>query len=426
MPTYEDAVRFLGEWGPFQQSVFFFLCFTFIPNGFTALSIVFIGDTPAHRCLIPAHANVTTVWINSSIPLQEHSGEFTFSKCSRYKLDAITNFSEAGLLPSDVNLSHVQQEPCLDGWEYDHTIYVSTIVSEWDLVCDDKWKGPLTSSVFFGGILAGSFFSGLISDRFGRKKVMFSSIAIQTVFSLSQVLSPSWPIFCVLHFVVGAGAISNYVSAFVIGIELFNTSVRTVFSTLGSTLFFDVGYLLIPLMAYYIRDWRMLILAFNIPTVLYVPFWWLIPESPRWLLSQGRVEEAEDILRQAAKRNNVQAPLVIFEHMHSLATALEMTGKFGATVAFALIFAYTAELYPTVLRNTAIGSYSPSLPYILIGTFTVLAALISLLIPESYGKPLPDSIIHMQEFLGCCKKNKLHQTTEEKPIKDPASNSGII
>lgn len=37
---------------------------------------------------------------------------------------------------------------------------------------------------------------------------------------------------------------------------------------------------------------------------------------------------------------------------------LEMMGKFAVTTAFAIVYAYTAELYPTVLRNTAVGTCS--------------------------------------------------------------------
>uniref|UniRef100_A0A665VFA6 Solute carrier family 22 member 21 n=1 Tax=Echeneis naucrates TaxID=173247 RepID=A0A665VFA6_ECHNA len=518
MADYEVQTAFLGEWGRFQQQVFFLLCVTVIPNGFTILAIVFLADTPPHRCLVPAHLNLSAAWRNSSIPLETESqtGALVPSKCARYRLKDVLSFSEKGLLPGvDVNLSNVPKEGCLDGWEYDQSVYISTITSEWDLVCDDRWKNPLTSSVFFSGVLTGSFISGQLADRYGRKVMMFVTITVQTVFTLIQAFSPSWTVFCAMFFVVGYGKISNYISAFVLGTEILGPRVRTIFSTAGMNLFFALGYMLLPILAFFIRDWRMLLLGLALPGFLYLPLWWYIPESPRWLLSQGRVQEAEAIVRYAAKRNKIEPPPVIFSfsqsertkthnicdllcspnirwislmlwlvwntvtisyfalslntanlhgnvHFNTLLSALieipayilswvlfrwcprrlslfltlfmggsfllliqcipasMMTGKFAVTTSFAVIYAYTAELYPTVLRNTALGtcsmaarigsiiapyfiylrSYSISLPYILMGSLTALVGLLSLLLPESYGMPLPDTITHMQHFPG--------------------------
>uniref|UniRef100_A0A8C2ZR70 Solute carrier family 22 member 21 n=1 Tax=Cyclopterus lumpus TaxID=8103 RepID=A0A8C2ZR70_CYCLU len=502
MADYETATAFLGEWGRFQREVFFLLCLTVFPNGFGGMYIVFVADTPAHACLIPAHVNLTAAWRNSSIPLEEesHSGAPVRSKCSRYSLEAL--------------------ERCLDGWEYDRSVYTSTIISEWDLVCDNRWKKPLTSSVFFCGVLAGSFISGQLSDRYGRKIVLFVTLAMQTLFTLIQVFSPSWTVFCATFFVIGVGQISNYMAAFVLGTEILGRGVRTAFSTAGVSLFFGAGYMVLPLFAYFLRDWRKLVLGLSLPGFLFVPLWWFIPESPRWLLSQGRVEEAEAILRDAAKRNHIQPPAVIFcpsqvrsqkahnicdllrvrnirwisltlwntvsiayfalslntANLHGnayfnsflsalvempayvlswamfrwcsrrlslfstlfmgglfllfiklipadriyLAITFEMMGKFAVTTAFCIVYAYTAELYPTVLRTTAVGacsmasrfgsiiapyfiylrSYSISLPYILMGSMMALSGLLSLLLPESFGMPLPDTIAHMQHFPG--------------------------
>ncbi|KAM4726287.1 uncharacterized protein FYW61_012152 [Anableps anableps] len=551
---YENATSFLGEWGRFQQRVFFLLCLSFIPNGLTALAVVFLADTPAHRCVLPAHLNLSAAWRNSSIPLEEdveRSGVLVPSQCSRYKLEHLLNYSDRGLLPGvDVNLSNVPKEGCLDGWEFDHSVYTSTIVSEWNLVCDESWKKPFTSSLFFGGILAGSFISGQLSDRFGRKRVMFATIALHVVTTLIQVFSSTWFMFVVLYFLLGVEQISNYLVTFVLGAEILGPRVRTFFSTAGVCLFFAVGYMLLPLLAFFVRDWRLLQVGFILTDFLCLPLFWFIPESPRWLISQGRIEEAEIIIRNAAKINETEPPDIIFRllknggkneetkahnicdllrspnirwlsvmlwlvwntltipyyvlslntanlhgnpflncflsavveipayslswimfrwcsrrlslfsmffaggffifttqlipaHLVVLSITFEMLGKFSVSTVFSITYAYTAELYPTVLRNTAVGAcstasrigsiiapyfiylrtYSVSLPYILVGSLTVLTALLSLLLPESFGMPLPDTISQMQSFPGCCQKRPYVLTNSKEEENAAKENS---
>lgn len=48
----------------------------------------------------------------------------------------------------------------------------------------------------------------------------------------------------------------------------------------------------------------------------------------------------------------------------------------------------------------AAGNFVPSLPYIIIGCLTVTSGLLSLLLPETFGMPLPETIDQMQPFPG--------------------------
>ncbi|XP_003464581.1 organic cation/carnitine transporter 2 isoform X1 [Cavia porcellus] len=529
MRDYEEVTAFLGEWGPFQRLIFFLLSASIIPNGFNGISFVFLAGIPEHHCRIPGAANLSSAWRNHSIPLLQRDGREVPDSCHRYRLAAVANFSALGLEPGrDVDLGQLEQESCLDGWEFSQDVFLSTIVTEWNLVCKDDWKTPLSMSLFFVGVLVGSFVSGQLSDRFGRKNVLFVTMAMQTGFSLLQVFSKNFEMFTVLFVLVGMGQISNYVAAFVLGTEILGKSVRIIFATLGVCIFFAFGFMLLPLLAYFIRDWRMLLLALTLPGVLCAALWWFIPESPRWLISQGRFEEAEVIIRKAAKMNGIVAPSTIFDpsefqdlsskkqqshhildllrtrnirivtimciilwmtisvgyfglsldtpnlygdiyvngflsavvevpayilawlllqyvprryslatalflggsvllfvqlvppDLNYLATVLVMVGKFGITAAFSMVYVYTAELYPTVVRNMGVGvsstasrlgsilspyfvylgAYDRFLPYILMGSLTILTAILTLFLPESFGTPLPDTIDQMLRVKG--------------------------
>uniref|UniRef100_A0AC11AK73 Solute carrier family 22 member 5 n=1 Tax=Ovis aries TaxID=9940 RepID=A0AC11AK73_SHEEP len=464
MRDYDEVTAFLGEWGPFQRLIFFLLSASIIPNGFNGLSSVFFTATPEHHCRVPDTANLSSAWRNHSVPVRLQDGREVPQSCRRYRLATIINFSALGLEPGrDVDLEQLEQEGCLDGWEFSQDIYLSTIVTEWNLVCKDDWKAPLTISLFFVGVLMGSFISGQLSDR----------------------------------------------------------------------------------------DWRMLLLALTVPGVLCAALWWFIPESPRWLISQGRFQEAEVIIRRAAKTNGIIAPSTIFDsselqdlsskkqqshsildlvrtrnirmitvmsiilwltisvgyfglsldtpnlhgdvylncflsavvevpayvlawlllrhlprrysmatalflggsvllfvqlvppELYYLATVLVMVGKFGVTAAFSMVYVYTAELYPTVVRNMGVGvsstasrlgsilspyfvylgAYDRFLPYILMGSLTILTAILTLFLPETFGTPLPDTIDQMLRVKGI----KYRQTpSHTRMLKDGEESPTVL
>lgn len=62
-------------------------------------------------------------------------------------------------------------------------------------------------------------------------------------------------------------------------------------------------------LTYLVRDWRHLSLATSVPFFLYFFYWFVLPESPRWLLSKGKFENASKILEKLAKVNGKEFPI---------------------------------------------------------------------------------------------------------------------
>lgn len=68
-------------------------------------------------------------------------------------------------------------------WEFDMNDQLgNTWMSEWNLVCDSEYLKIVGEMVFLVGVASGGVISGYLSDRFGRKMMLFSSAIFQTLF----------------------------------------------------------------------------------------------------------------------------------------------------------------------------------------------------------------------------------------------------
>lgn len=92
-------------------------------------------------------------------------------------------------------------------------------------------------------------------------------------------------------------------AAFVLGVEWVSSKYRVLSCTVIS-LFYPIGEIVLGLLAMYIPAMRTLLLAVYIPGLCVSTYYWLVPESVRWLLVTGRVDRARELLRNAAKANN--------------------------------------------------------------------------------------------------------------------------
>ncbi|XP_053878149.1 solute carrier family 22 member 16 isoform X2 [Malaclemys terrapin pileata] len=561
---WERLFDSVGHFGRFQACVYFASAFQAISCGIHYLASVFMAVTPKFVCSVPG--NVTSILFNNSsssriediwtlwtstknyIVVQLENGEiWELDQCSRSK-------REGSLYLAYEYSGNKSVFSCSDGYIYDHTKWKSTIVTEWDLVCHREWLAKLTQPTFMLGVLLGAVIFGDMADRVGRRYIMWFTSTGQFLFGIAVAFTFDYYSFVIIRFLLAMVSSGYLVVVFVYVTEYVGIKART-WASMHVHAFFAVGVMVVALVGFLVRTWWIYQIFLSITTLPFVLCCWMLPETPFWLLSEGRYEEAQKVVNVMARWNKVSTPCKISElcsiqqddlvrcrtcdndtstaKKHSildlfynwhiarrtitvwliwftgslgyyvfslssvnlggneylnlfligavelpayvvacigmdklgrrntltpflissavicalimlipqdfsiLSVLANMAGKFAIGVAFGLIYLYTAELYPTVIRSLAVGSGSMMcrvgsivapfcvyltsvwifMPQLLVGIMAFLSGMLTLMLPETLGKPLTNTLAEAAE-LGTNKNSCLG--------KSPPAQTGAV
>ncbi|XP_038058414.1 organic cation transporter protein-like [Patiria miniata] len=322
---FDNILVHIGAFGKFQKVFCILVSLVAIPCAWHAIAQVFLAAETDHWCAVPAEHSLNcteetdpkteaSCWDlqkEQAIPFKVEEGEVVYSKCKRY-VAALWGGDPGelnGTLERDA--SNNETTSCDGGWAYDRSQYHTTIIQDFNLVCYKKELPGLAQSVFFAGLLTGSFIWGAVADWCGRKLTFFISLILASVICTVTSFVPSFAAYTALRFIIAGANFGVYLIGFVLVSEIVGPAYRSFVGTLLAV-FFSVGYALLAVIAYLLREWRHLQLAISLPWFLFFLLLFVIPESPRWLIAKKKYKQAEKVIRRIAKSNGVQPPENMF------------------------------------------------------------------------------------------------------------------
>ncbi|KAM7355230.1 SLC22A family member [Cochliomyia hominivorax] len=360
--TLDSILIRIGQFGKFQLFIFLLICIPMMFNAIFSVTYVFTASTVSYRCNITecdgTDSHYDESWTIFSIPKSSNS----LDQCKRFasklheNITTITTLSPNGLTNSDIIYANqeeaVYSDTCkADNFDQnqieicssDNLIFRDneiTIANDFNIFCSDEWKLSLVGTLNNIGQFIGIPLGGFISDRYGRVTALALGGFVAAILGIIRSFATSYTFFVIFEFLDSMASSPLYSICFIVGIELVGPKRRVIACSL-ITIFYAIGEMLLALFAKYYSDWRILLRIMYIPALLLVVYFWILPESVRWLLSQSREDEAKTILKRAAnvnkrKLSDHELDKLILANRRKLQNVSE--GKFPIKEAFSKLF----------------------------------------------------------------------------------------
>eukprot|EP00112_Aurelia_sp_Birch-Aquarium-sp1_P014167 Seg304.1_Seg304.3 transcript_id=Seg304.1_Seg304.3/GoldUCD/mRNA.D3Y31 product="Solute carrier family 22 member 6-A" protein_id=Seg304.1_Seg304.3/GoldUCD/D3Y31 len=285
-----DASKIISVLGnPGRFTIVLFSLF-FIGNTNLAMNhmiYAIYGATPTHGCNLPKSPTAGN-WtqVNSTNNINKY-----------YQDDGQCTILER-------NNGSLKKVPCTFGWKFDLEQKQSTIVTEWSLVCGERYLGSLAISTYFVGVMVGGVLFGSLSDKYGGRKVIIGTMYLQLVVGVAASFAPSFTVFVILRFFVGFLVQGNAAAAVVMLMEMTPLKTRPLLAGIYEVSW-STGTIFMSCLAWLIKDWRKIQLALALQTIYCVFYYWLVPDSIRWCMINKEPERAMAAVRKIAKFNKV-------------------------------------------------------------------------------------------------------------------------
>lgn len=181
-------------------------------------------------------------------------------------------------------------------------------------------------SATFAGMLIGAPFWGRQADVYGRRPVFLFTVLMGVLFGLVGAMAPNIWVLVTARVLAGFAIGGTMAVDYALMAEFVPRRVRGRFLVLTEG-FWAIGTLMIAALAYGVgqllppqEGWRVLVLLAAMPGVVGLLVRTGVPDSPRWLISRGRVDEARAALQRVAQLNGRALPPEPLAPPHRLRT----------------------------------------------------------------------------------------------------------